>query len=156
MPARVQVLAGSLGDISQDLAQHGPIGTRRQRPFLSLAQPGGRDHFHGLGDLLRVPHRTDAPPDVNQTWHATEADSAFYLDFCSCTKRLLNSPTAAVIWPFSASSSAFFSRMVDSIPGCAFSTNLARPSSKARHWSSSRSSRNPSVPAEIIRTCFSA
>ena len=46
------------------------IRTRRNHALLRAAQFGRRDHFHGLGDLLRVLDRADAPPEIDQTRHS--------------------------------------------------------------------------------------
>jgi len=37
--------------------------------FLGTAQLGGRDHFHGLGDLPRVDYAANAPFDVENVGH---------------------------------------------------------------------------------------
>jgi len=70
------VLAGQVverrgrGYVGQHAAQHTAVWTRPDDAILRAAQLGRRDHLHGLGDLLRVLDRADAPPDVDQARHA--------------------------------------------------------------------------------------
>src|ERR1035438_2477502 len=61
------------GDVAQDLAQHRAVGTGADGAILRAAQFRRRDHLHGLGDLLRVFDRADAPPDIDQTRHVLRA-----------------------------------------------------------------------------------
>ncbi len=56
--------------IRQHFAHQIGVGTRRNDALLGAAQFRGRDHFHGLGDLLRVFHGADAPPQIDQTRHS--------------------------------------------------------------------------------------
>jgi hypothetical protein len=53
----------------QHIGQHLRIRTRRQGPFLRPAQLRRRDHLHGLGDLPRVDHAANAPPNVENVRH---------------------------------------------------------------------------------------
>src|ERR1039457_3074768 len=57
------------GDVAQHLAQHRAVGAGADGAILRAAQFRRRDHLHGLGDLLRVFDRADAPPDIDQTRH---------------------------------------------------------------------------------------
>src|ERR1019366_8396768 len=57
------------GDVAEHLAQHRAVGARADGAILGAAQFRRRDHLHGLGDLLRVFDRADAPPDIDQTRH---------------------------------------------------------------------------------------
>ena len=76
------VLPTAAATFGQHLPQQRRVGTRRDHAILRPAQLGRRDHLHGLGDLLRVLDRPDAPPDVDQTGH------------CSISSRLLPPRTA--------------------------------------------------------------
>ncbi len=53
----------------QDADNHARIGPRGQRPLLGAAQLGRRNHLHGLGDLPRVFHAADAPPEIEYVCH---------------------------------------------------------------------------------------
>src|SRR5476651_242623 len=57
------------GHVTQYLAQQRRVGTRRDHPILRTPQFGRGDHLHGLGNLLRVLDRADAPADVDQARH---------------------------------------------------------------------------------------
>ncbi len=63
-------LAGAFNSNLIKGAQRGAVRARGDHAILRAAQLGGRNHLHGLGDLLRIPHRADAPPDVDQARHA--------------------------------------------------------------------------------------
>ncbi len=65
MPAGVRILRRRLGDVRQHLAQHRRIRTGGQGAVLRAAQLRSRDHFHGLGDLLRVLDAAYAAPNVD-------------------------------------------------------------------------------------------
>ena len=41
-----------------------PVSVKRGDPQLGPAQPGGRDHLHGTGDLANVLHTRDPVADV--------------------------------------------------------------------------------------------
>ena len=56
-------------DVGQHPPQQRPVRPRSDHPVLRPPQLRGGDHFHGLGDLLRVLDRADAPPDVDQARH---------------------------------------------------------------------------------------
>ena len=102
--------------VRQHLAQQRHIRPRGDHAILRAPQLGRRDHLHGLGDLLRVLHRADAPPDVDQARHARLPRA------CSATKRALNSLMTPSPWRVSASSSAFLVRISSHRPRCALST----------------------------------
>src|ERR1700687_2515926 len=55
----------------QHVGQHLGIRTSRQSTLLRPAQFCRRDHLHGLGDLPRVGHAANAPPDVENVWHGS-------------------------------------------------------------------------------------
>ena len=55
--------------LASSLRQHRRVGARGEHAVLRAAQLRRRDHLHGLGDLLRVLHRADAAPDVDQAGH---------------------------------------------------------------------------------------
>ena len=58
----VSVLLGrGLRHIRQHALDDLRVGPGRQHAILRAPQLGRRDHFHGLGDLLRVFHRANAP-----------------------------------------------------------------------------------------------
>jgi hypothetical protein len=59
------VFGGGGSHIVQHSFQHVGVGTGRDCPLLSTAQPSRRDHFHGLGDLLRALDAANAAPDVD-------------------------------------------------------------------------------------------
>jgi ABC-type transporter lipoprotein component MlaA len=48
----------------QNIGQHLGVWARRHGAFLCTPQLGCGDHLHGLGDLPRVAHAADSPPDV--------------------------------------------------------------------------------------------
>ena len=97
------------------------VGIRRSHRYaIDITQPAPIDHEEAhagapaqLRDIFGT-ERTRRRMSIKLGM----ADSACYFDFCSWTKRDLNSPSAAVIWPFNVSSSAFFSRIVESMAGC--------------------------------------
>ena len=66
---RVLVAGDGRRHVAQHLAQQRAVGTRGDGAILRTAQFRRRDHLHGLGDLLRVFDRADAPPDIDQTRH---------------------------------------------------------------------------------------
>src|SRR5579872_6210070 len=53
----------------QYIDQHLRVRTRCQGTLLRLAQLCRRNHLHGLGDLPRVFHAADTPPDVENVCH---------------------------------------------------------------------------------------
>ena len=133
----------------QHIRQHLRIRTRRQRALLRPPQLRRRDHFHGLGDLPRVDHAADAPPDVENVGHCRMRrnllrlalthcvllcrDVASYVStntsyFATACLAATNCCFASLItpcnWPFSASSRIFFSMIVRSRPGLVESTYL--------------------------------
>jgi hypothetical protein len=80
------------------------VRARRDHAILRAAQLGRRDHLHGLGDLLRVLDRADAPPDIDQARHAVGRGLLGH-------EAVLELLDRAVICRGSASSSAFFLRI---------------------------------------------
>ena len=58
-----------LGEIREEFAHLRSVRPGRDDAFLGAAQFCGRDHFHGLGDLLRVLDGADAPPEIDQAGH---------------------------------------------------------------------------------------
>ena len=70
-----------LGRGLRHIGQHAPddlrVGARRDHPVLRAAQLGRRDHLHGLGDLLRVLDRADAPAEVDQARHWLDRGQRF-------------------------------------------------------------------------------
>ena len=66
---RVRVDVDARGDGGEHLAQAGRVRTRGEHPLLRAAQLGRGHHLHGLGDLLRVPHRPDAGADEAERGH---------------------------------------------------------------------------------------
>ena len=61
LPLAVLMLSRGLRHVDQHPADDLRVGTRRQHPLLCPPQLSCRDHFHGLGDLLRVLDRADPP-----------------------------------------------------------------------------------------------
>ena len=59
------VAPGGARNTGQHLFEHGRVRTRGNHALLGAAQLGRRNHLHGLGDLLRVFDRPDAPANVN-------------------------------------------------------------------------------------------
>ncbi len=70
-PRRGVEAADRRGDIAEHLVHAGSIGTRRLGRRLRAAQLRGRDHLHGLGDLLRRLGGGDAVAQVFETGHRT-------------------------------------------------------------------------------------
>jgi len=73
-PLREQRILGALlryrrGHVGQHLPQQRPVRPGSHHAVLSPPQLGGRDHLHGLGDLLRILDGPDAPPYVDQARH---------------------------------------------------------------------------------------
>src|SRR5450759_547428 len=70
---RVFLLMVVAGDgrrqVAEYLAQERAVGPCPDGAILRTAQFRRRDHLHGLGDLLRIFDRADAPPDIDQTRH---------------------------------------------------------------------------------------
>ena len=61
--------AGRRRHVREHLPQQRPVWSRGDHAVLRAAQFRRRDHLHGLGDLLRVFDRADAPPDIDQARH---------------------------------------------------------------------------------------
>ena len=55
--------------VTDGLAKLISIGSRREDAFLSLAELGGRDHFHGTRQLLRILDRSYPVTYVVETRH---------------------------------------------------------------------------------------
>ena len=76
----VGVLLGrGLRHIRQHALDDLGVRTRGDHAILRAAQLRRRDHLHGLGDLLRVLHRADAPADVDQAGHGLSRDEGFFV-----------------------------------------------------------------------------
>ena len=60
---------GAADQRAQDVGNHQRVRPGRQRAFLCAPQLGRRDHLHGLGNLARVLHAADSPPDVANVRH---------------------------------------------------------------------------------------
>ncbi|MCY1558859.1 hypothetical protein D9M68_958330 [compost metagenome] len=56
---RVRVLGIGLRQVSGDITNLVTVGTGRPHPVLRLAHFGCGDHFHRLGDLLRILYALD-------------------------------------------------------------------------------------------------
>ena len=61
----------------QHAGDHLRVGPRRHRALLRAAQPGRRDHLHGLGDLARVLYAADAPSKIEYVRHCSVLSSQF-------------------------------------------------------------------------------
>ncbi len=66
---------GALHHRLQNVGEHLRVGPRRQRALLRAPQLGRRHHLHGLGDLPRVLHAADAPPNVAYVRHGSNQNS---------------------------------------------------------------------------------
>src|SRR5215472_17626578 len=53
----------------EHVREHLRIGSCSNCSLLRAAQLGRRDHLHGLGDLPRVSHAADAPPNIKKVCH---------------------------------------------------------------------------------------
>ena len=54
------------GDAAEHALHLDRVGPRAHDPLLRAAQLRRGDHLHRLGDLLRVLHRADAAPEIDQ------------------------------------------------------------------------------------------
>ena len=63
---RVERGVDARGDAAQHALHLNGVGTRVDDPLLRAAQLRRGDHLHRLGDLLRVLHRPNAAPEINQ------------------------------------------------------------------------------------------
>src|SRR5713101_2023409 len=126
----------------EHIGQHLGVRTRRQGTLLRPAQLGRRDHLHGLGDLARVSHAANAPPDVKNIWHESAVSRRslvvgqisharlarilqhYFATAClSATNASLLCLIVLLISAFSASSKTLLSMIVRNRPGLVASTN---------------------------------
>ena len=75
----VFIAGGTVCQVCHHPLEHGGIGAGGNDAILRAAQFGGRDHLHGLGDLLGVFDGADAPPDVYKTRHSGLGDCRFWV-----------------------------------------------------------------------------
>ena len=134
---RASSAAAAAATLRQHLPQQRAVGPRRDHAVLRAAQLGRRDHLHGLGDLLRVLDRADAPPDVDQARHVRVCRCG-----CSATKRALNSSiTRRHLARAGRRPAPSWCGSLPHRPRCALSTKRYSSSSNLRHCSTGRSSR---------------
>src|SRR5690606_34580288 len=129
----------------------------RQHRGLGPAQLGGRDQFHGLGDLLDVAHAGDAALNVPHRLSCQRmspplsrargpaARRAYAAD--SATNRSLKSVTAFFSLSSSSSGSWPVVRISSRISGRSSFRNFRNPASNLRTCSTGRSSKYPLVAA---------
>src|SRR5829696_6438927 len=65
----MEILIGSLRELAEHFSHFVRKRTRHHDAILRAFEFSGRDHFHGLGDLLRVLYRLNAPANVEKVRH---------------------------------------------------------------------------------------
>ena len=65
----VKVFVDSIGQSTENLNHLISKRAGRNNSILRTLELRGRDHFHGLGDLLRVLNRLNAPANVQEIGH---------------------------------------------------------------------------------------
>src|SRR4029079_19271330 len=65
----MKIFVGALRELAQNLRHLVCKRARRDNAVLRASELRGRHHLHGLGDLLRVRDRLDAPADVEKIRH---------------------------------------------------------------------------------------
>ena len=65
----MKVFVGSLRELAQHFRHLVRKRTRRHDAILRASELRGRHHLHGLGDLLRVLYRLNAPANVEKIRH---------------------------------------------------------------------------------------
>ena len=65
----VKIFVGSIGQSTQNLNHLVSKWPGRNNSILRTLELRRRDHFHGLGDLLRVFNRLNTPADIQEIGH---------------------------------------------------------------------------------------
>src|ERR1041384_1064429 len=150
----MEILVGSLSELAQHFSHLVRKRPRHHHTILRVSESRGRDHFHGLSDLLRVLYRLKAPADLQKIRHRlicyavgaaavvaglaeTPAKSGVVDPFCHS---ILKSSSTCFSPALMSSVSDFCSRISESRPGCEFSTNFSRLVSNRRMSSTDTSS----------------